>query len=169
MITDLILPAFGTTVPALNGIQIQFFDNGEPAADADIVLGTAAFADRQERELTWTGPVICVSQPDLTQHGTPSEPRRLQGHMAIAVAGQSAASWRLGQGTRRMPPLSISVADKDAATAAIADLGLVQLPDYVVAKAIADCRLTRVLEAHDPPPKRIHASLRNDPGLGRGG
>ena len=163
LITHRIIPALGATGMALNGLVVRFVSDPSEALACDISIALETPPGRASRELLLTKPVVCASRAYLAKRGVPDNPQRLDGHVAIAIAGRRQPTWRLGQGERRMPVTAISVTDDDAAAAAaVAGLGLVQLSDYVVVKAIADGRLSRVFEKYDPTPTPLIASFAQD-------
>lgn len=115
------------------------------------------------RTLLTTSLVICGAPRHFAIHSPPLEPKDLDGHPAIAM--ETASEWRLS--SRNRPLRNISLVSQDlaaAAAAAVSGIGLVQLPDYVAADAIAEGRLVRILDHHQPPSLEVKAVAREGAG-----
>ncbi|MFZ5781457.1 MAG: LysR substrate-binding domain-containing protein [Pseudomonadota bacterium] len=103
--------------------------------------------------------VIVVAAPAyLTRRGTPRRPQDLARHdcLRIRLASGSTLPWRLRLGRRTVDvPVGgqLTVNDEGIAfDAAIAGVGLMQMPRTAVGSALEDGRLVTVLDDHQPPP-----------------
>ena len=97
--------------------------------------------------------ITCASPAYLDQHGTPTSPADLAYHCCIhyrlAHDGRI-ASWAFKDAVAAKPIIpAVVLNDTEAlAAAALAGLGIVQVPDYLVREDIAAGRLQAVLERH---------------------
>jgi DNA-binding transcriptional LysR family regulator len=120
----------------------------------------------QRRHLRSTNLVLCAAPSHLSTHGVPRSPHDLDVQPAI-VTSPEAPEWRLAGRSRAIAAVSLISEDTDAAAAAaMAGLGLAQLPDFVAAAALADGRLVAVLPGHEPPTSEIQAFFREDAASG---
>ena len=107
--------------------------------------------------------LVAVAAPRyLKRHGTPSRPVDLAGHVCMAFRVPSSGRpypWQLRDGRHVLPwaPGAEIVMDDGEAlvAAAVAGMGLAQVPDYMAADELARGRLVEVLAAHRPPPAPI--------------
>ncbi|HCM9621396.1 TPA: LysR family transcriptional regulator [Enterobacter cloacae subsp. cloacae] len=132
----------------------------------DCVLRAGALADSSliARQIARLEQVTVASPAYLARHGTPQtlDDLQRQGHLAVAYIarphGRSASlDFRVGQDIlERQLPTRISVTGADLYTgAALAGLGIVQVPRYRIAQALAQGRLTVLLADHPPPPMPV--------------
>ncbi|WP_437585382.1 LysR substrate-binding domain-containing protein [Sorangium sp. So ce1000] len=93
--------------------------------------------------------VLCASPRYLRRHGTPRRLEDLAAHDCITLNDEPVVRWTLvGPEGERVVPVSGSFRSSDTITlrdAAVADLGLANLPDYVVQDQIESGALRRVL------------------------
>lgn len=122
----------------------------------------AGGGDLMVRKLGQQRLTVCGAPDYLARHGTPSRPSELAAHLCVTQSrGPVAESWRFTESgqTRHINVRStLSIADHALmADAACRGHGLVQLPGWIVADAIADGRLAPVLEAYAPTPLPVYA------------
>jgi DNA-binding transcriptional LysR family regulator len=107
-----------------------------------------------------TSRVIIVAAPSyLTARGTPATPSDLGHHQCVGIAAPVPwhDRWRVGeQAVAVQPALLVSTAEALRA-AAVAGIGLVPVPDWIVADALAAGQLTRVLTQYETPSSGIYA------------
>ncbi|WP_299404773.1 LysR family transcriptional regulator [uncultured Roseobacter sp.] len=108
--------------------------------------------------------VTCAAPTYLDRKGFPQVPDDLDGHDCLAfrnTATGRAAPWFFRDGDELMrltPDSPVTSNDGESiAQAAIAGLGMAQMPSYMAAAALADGRVIEVLEACRPPPTPFHA------------
>jgi len=114
------------------------------------------------RQLAVARISLCASPAYLAAHGQPREPEDLATHQCLSYSYWGGGdAWQL-QGPRG--EVSVPVQGGVRANngdvlreAAIAGLGIVVQPDFLVGDALADGRLVRVLPEWEVPPIGIHA------------
>lgn len=130
-------------------LSIRF---GEPKDSTDLIA----------RQLTSQPWVICGSPDYLAQHGTPQTPDELQAHRAVVGyrRGQP-LSWRVnvdGVAQRVTPPATHQMSDGEAIIeAAVAGLGLCQIPLSLCREHIEAGRLVTVLDAFTADRVEVYA------------
>ena len=106
---------------------------------------------------------ICASPAYLALHGEPASPKELKDHTCLQFVPRGQPQpWfgRLDDGEASIFDIQPRVrfdsclAIRDAA---VDGLGILQMPDYLVDKAISENQLKRVLEANEPDPIAIFA------------
>jgi DNA-binding transcriptional LysR family regulator len=156
-------------VPVIGAVQATLAEHqmllhlscGDSDADHDpfdVVVSEQAPSELPlGRRLFQSTSILCASPSHLAIHGLPKELRDLDYHPAI-TSDVDKPRWSLGQHVREVTQVSLVSHDVEAAAAAaVAGLGLAQLPDYVVAAALADGRLIQVLPGHEPPTIHVQA------------
>lgn len=130
--------------------------------DLAIRLGSLADSTLTARRLGELRYGLFASRDYLAQRGTPVQPADLASHDVLAfVAGSHQAVWTLSQAAQQErvvlhPRLRANnvFAVRDAA---VAGLGVAQLPLLVAASAVADRQLLAVLPDWSPPRVAVHA------------
>ena len=107
--------------------------------------------------------VLCASPAYLAERGTPRRGEELASHAAIVFRLPSSGRdrpWQLrlrGQPVELAPRPALRISETEGlAEAALLGCGVVQLPDYVVERELADGRLVELLPSCRPPPMPIH-------------
>jgi DNA-binding transcriptional LysR family regulator len=107
-----------------------------------------------------TSRIIIVGAPGyLTARGAPATPSDLTHHQCVGIAAPLSwrDKWRVGErAVAVQPALLVSTAEALRA-AAVAGVGLVPVPDWIVADALAAGQLTRVLTGYETPSSGIYA------------
>lgn len=114
------------------------------------------------RRLAEAAIVLCAAPAYVARHGTPQHPDDLSRHACLAYSYWAGGdSWQL-QGPQG--EVSVPVAARMRANngevlreAAIAGMGIIAQPDFIVGQALADGRLVPVLADWRLPPVGIHA------------
>ena len=105
--------------------------------------------------------VLVASDAYLKARGVPASTEELPEHSLISTTTLAQQStWHFGIGARRhsitFRPRLRSTSVLAAAQSAIDGTGIVQLPRYMVAQAVADGRLRLLLEQHECAPQPVH-------------
>lgn len=167
MISHVLVPAIARVNPKLQNerILLRFAATQDhaDAGEADVIIAAKVKPDLEYRDVFSSRRIICASPAYIASHGTPEEAKHLDSHFAVVVDDGAAAMWQLGERTRAMVKTAMITPDMDAAAAAaVAGIGLAQLPDFVVAAALADGRLVRLMTREEPQPSQIRAFYRKD-------
>ncbi|MFO1057203.1 MAG: LysR family transcriptional regulator [Dongiaceae bacterium] len=102
--------------------------------------------------------VIAAAPSYLAAAGTPRHPSELAAHRCIGFTPLAWRElWRLGEHQVTVRPVLLSNSAESMRAAALAGIGLVAVPDWVVSDALSAGRLTRVLADFPPPPVGIYA------------
>lgn len=102
--------------------------------------------------------VIVASPAYLAAAGTPTRAADVAHHACIGFAPLAwRDSWRIGGETIAIRPRLVSNGTESMRAAALAGLGLVALPDWLVTDALAAGQLTRVLADQATPVSGIYA------------
>ncbi|WP_027664443.1 LysR family transcriptional regulator [Rhizobium leguminosarum] len=114
------------------------------------------------KKLTEQPSVVVASSSYLAARGTPQSVADLQQHDCICGFGGNSASWRIkgsdGAAVRYLPPVSHQFGDGDAIVqAALAGLGLCQMPRSLVRAHLEKGTLTSVLEQVADVPVSVYA------------
>ncbi len=107
-----------------------------------------------------TTPLMTVaSSAYLAEHGEPASPSDLEAHRRIVFIGRSGPrAWRFAGGAVHHPQGSFRSNDAEQIRAAVLeDLGLAQVPGWLVAPELASGAVRAVLMAHAPAPLSITA------------
>lgn len=122
--------------------------------DMAVRIGTLADSSLVARRITTVQLITCASPDYLRRHGVPAEPKELTAHACLLYGHAARGEWafRIGARTRKVAvsgPMRSNNGEM-LRDAAIAGLGLIVLPDFIVAAALADGRLVEVLEDFRP-------------------
>jgi DNA-binding transcriptional LysR family regulator len=144
----------------LNDRQINLVDEG---FDMAIRIGDLRDSTLIARRLGTARFVACASPNYLAQFGTPSHPHELHRHVGLHYTNATLAEvWQFSGVDREprvaLPRIRLRANNGDVlATAAIAGLGIANLPTFIASDAIRDGRLLPILLEHRRPPIGIHA------------
>ncbi|WP_437669015.1 LysR substrate-binding domain-containing protein [Sorangium sp. So ce131] len=113
------------------------------------------------RRLTGDVRVLCASPRYLRRHGTPRRLEDLADHDCLTFNLEPVARWTLvGPEGERVIPVSGSLRSSDTLMlrdAAVAGLGLANLPDYAVHEQLADGSLRQVLPEYGRSKRSLFA------------
>lgn len=156
------LPALLARHPQLElqiGEDDRLVDLVREGVDCVLRAGTLRDSSLVARRVAQLQQVTCASASYLAQFGEPTALTDLAGHRAVnyvsSATGQALPfEFTVGGEVKTLPlPGVVSVTGADVyAGAAIAGLGLVQVPRYRVADELASGRLREVLADAPPPP-----------------
>lgn len=129
--------------------------------DMAIRIGTLSDSTLIAQKLVDIRMVACCSPGYLRRRGTPATPRDLERHACLLYGHGGAVSWEfmidgVMKGVEVRGPLRANNGDliRDAA---VAGLGIVRLPDFIVADALKGGQLVPVLEAFMPGAMSVYA------------
>lgn len=169
MAARLVMPRLGAFLQAHPGLEIEL-GAGERRVDVvregyDCVVRTGAVVDPSlvARPLGLAPVVNCASPDYLRRHGTPRALDELAGHWLVHFAGSfgqrpTGFEYPLPGGGYASLEMAgaVTVDGGEAYTgAALAGLGLIQVPRLGVAAALADGRLVEVLPQLAPEPMPV--------------
>lgn len=151
----------------------QVIDPGEQNFDAAIRLGVLEPSNLIARPLRDYTLSICAAPGYLQRCGTPTDPEQLREHACLAFsypAGDDwqsvAKEWRLaGPWGEVVVPVSGPMAINSSPglrQAALAGMGIVMLPDVVVAQDLAEGTLVALLGDYRPPSRPMHLIYTQD-------
>ena len=145
-------------------LQDAYADLVRDGLDIAIRVGTLQDSRLVARRIDWQQLIVVASPAYLERHGTPQRIDELARHQSIVFRMPSTGrnrAWQLRAG-RRSVELHLAhrtqVNDGDGmVSAAVLGLGVMQIPDYMVAGELARGALVEVLRAHRPAPMPISA------------
>jgi DNA-binding transcriptional LysR family regulator len=159
-----VIPAFMQRHPEvvveleLNDRTVDLIGEGY---DMAVRIGTLADSSLVARRIAAVQLITCASPDYLRRHGAPSAPGDLASHACLTYGHARRGEWTFRvEGRIR----KVSVGGPMRANngemlrdAAVAGLGIVSLPDFIVAAALADGRLVPVLDACRPEAFNVYA------------
>ncbi|WP_428944429.1 LysR family transcriptional regulator [Pantoea sp. FN060301] len=152
-----LISAFLTQHPAIQ-LQVELADRyvdviGE-GFDMAIRIGSLSDSSLIARSLGSIRRIICASPAYLERRGVPLHPDDLQQHACLRFGREGQSGWELNvNGKRKITSVQGPVMSNNGevlADAAIAGLGLVLLPEFIVEGAIAQGKLISVMETYHP-------------------
>jgi DNA-binding transcriptional LysR family regulator len=161
------LPAFREAYPQM-AIDLTLTEETEllPGRGIDLVIRLGAPADKLvvTHQLTSADRQLCASPSYLARSGTPSVPNDLSKHDCLTYRrAAEPATWTFRKGRTEQ---SVNVSGSLQANsgeilrgAAVAGLGLVLLPDWMVARDLAAGRLRRCIEDYEAFPPLYRAPI----------
>lgn len=159
-----LVPAFMQRHPEVS-LELELNDRsvdliGE-GYDMAVRIGTLADSTLIARRITAVQLITCASPDYLRQHGIPTAPEQLSAHACLSYGHGRRGEWafRIDERTRKLSvsgPMRSNNGEM-LRDAAIAGLGLINLPDFIVTAALADGRLVEVLETFRPAGFTVHA------------
>jgi DNA-binding transcriptional LysR family regulator len=129
--------------------------------DMAVRIGTLADSSLIARRITSVQLITCASADYLSRRGKPTAPEQLAAHACLIYGHNRHGEWtyRVGERIRKIPvsgPLRANNGEM-LRDAAIAGLGVVNLPDFIIAEGLADGRLVEMLEDFRPQGFTVHA------------
>ena len=145
-------------------LQDAYADLVRDGLDVAIRVGALNDSRLVARRFDWQQLVVVASPAYLERRGMPRRLEDLPGHETIVFRLPSTGrhrAWQLRTGRRNVElhlEHRTQVNDGDGmVAAAVLGLGVMQIPDYMVAGEIARGALVEVLQAHRPAPMPISA------------
>lgn len=129
----------------------------------DMAVRVAALSDSTliARLIAPVDSLLCCGPDYLARRGAPATPDDLKQHDCILASQSRSAVWLLSEdGKPRALPVGGRIRFNNgelARDAAVAGLGIVYLPRFIVADALAQGQLLPVLEAYAPPPSGVYS------------
>lgn len=164
----LIVPALAELVRRHPRVQLdvsftdRYADLVGEGLDAVVRVGTSKDSSLVSRRIGQQQLVAVAAPRYLARCGTPSRPDDLAEHVCVAFRVPSSGRvypWQFREGRRALrwsPEPGVVMDDGEAiVAAAVAGIGIAQVPDYMAADDLARGRLTEVLAARRPPPTQI--------------
>jgi len=134
------------------------------AEQIDVAIRSGALGDSTlvARKLGEATRVICASPLYLEKHGTPRVPADLLQHNCLTLPGPAWSQWpfHTHEGINRLAVSGTFTSDNAdlLLDMAVAGLGVARLADFMVARALRDGALVRLLvDSHVPESFPIHA------------
>lgn len=131
--------------------------------DMAIRIGQLADSSLIARQIAPVQMVACASPAYLKQRGKPQTPMDLKQHDCLLYGHSGSVEWTFAN-PESGKPLHIPVKGRLRAnngelgcTAAIAGLGIVLLPTFIVGEALRGKQLLTLLDRYAPPPLTIYA------------
>lgn len=129
--------------------------------DIALRIGNLADSSLVARRLGELRRVICCSPEYLRRMGTPETPDDLLHHHCLRYGREGQAGWELEHnGKRRLYDVRGPIVSNNGEVlrdAAVAGLGLVLLPEFIVGPALQYGALVQVMEAFHPGSLSLHA------------
>ena len=144
----------------LNDREINLVEEG---FDMAVRIGDLSDSTLLARRLGSARFVTCASPDYLARHGTPEQPRDLERHTGLHYSNITLRqAWQFAGGEREpiiaIPGIRMRANNGDAlAAAAVAGLGVISTPTFIVADLIAGGELVPILEDFRRPAVGIHA------------
>lgn len=145
-------------------LQDAYADLVRDGLDLAIRVGALQDSRLVARRIDWQQLIVVASPAYLSARGTPRSVEELPGHATVVFRLPSSGrtrAWQLRQGRRTLElhtAQRVQVNDGDGMVAAAAQgLGLMQIPDYMVADELASGALVEVLTTLRPAPMPISA------------
>jgi DNA-binding transcriptional LysR family regulator len=147
-------------------LQDGYADMVRDGLDVAIRVGQLGDSSLVARRIDWQQLVLVASPTYLSALGTPRRFEDLGRHAAITFRQPSSGRdrpWQLRQGRRPVelhPQARAQVNDGEGmVAAAVAGLGLAQIPDYMATDELARGQLVEVMAAHRPAAMPISAVM----------
>lgn len=129
--------------------------------DMAIRIGTLADSTLIARRLGEQRRLICASPAYLARAGEPATPDDLAQHACLRYGREALSGWELQQAGKRKSVMvqgpMLSNNGEMLRDAAVAGLGLVLLPEFIVGPALKSGELVSVLEPFQPAPLCLNA------------
>jgi DNA-binding transcriptional LysR family regulator len=140
----------------------RLIDVAEGGFDLVIRIGRLQASSLVARRLATVKVLVCAAPQYLARAGTPAVPADLVRHNCLRYSlVPAAAEWHFPRrgGSVRVPVQGNLTASDGTALrrAAIAGLGLAVLPDFMVARDVAEGRLVTILAQHAAPDLGLYA------------
>ena len=156
------LAEFSAVHPALTielGLNDRRVDLIEEGWDLAVRIGTLADSGLIARRLTSSRLVACGAPAYFERHGTPRRPEELKNHNCLGYTLSDSSGWRFGE---QAYPVSGPLRAPNGAAltaAAVAGLGLIYQPTFLVAQALRAGTLVLLDFGAPSPVLPIHALM----------
>ena len=139
----------------LNDRVVDLIDEG-----FDMAVRIADLADSSliARRLAPARRVVCAAPDYWARHGKPRSPEELSGHECLAYSYMPGSrEWIFGSGSRAVAGRLTANNGDLLSAAAVAGLGVILSPTFIVGDDLRAGRLETALEEWEGPPLSIHA------------
>lgn len=163
-----LLPGLGDFLACYPGLRLhigegdRLVDLIREGIDCVIRAGDLQDSSMVARRVAMLAEATCASPAYLDRHGLPQGLDDLEGHCMVGFLSSASGSvmpleFQAAGSIRHLSlPTSLTVTGSEALFgAALAGLGLIQVPRYHLLPYLADGRLTEVLPAHPPTPTPV--------------
>ena len=160
----LVVPALARMVRKHPAIAVEAFftdryaDLAGEGLDAAVRIGALRDSALIARPIGRQRMIVCASPAYLARRGTPRKPADLEAHACLAFRIPSSGrlwTWHFSVGGKVVewePRSGITMDDGEAlVAAAAAGMGLIHVPDYMAADAMARRKVVEVLGRYRPP------------------
>jgi LysR family transcriptional regulator for bpeEF and oprC len=164
-----VMPVLAKLLARHRGLKIdarlsdKYSDVIREGLDAVVRIGALSDSRLVAKPVGQQHLVVCASAIYLERHGTPRVPYDLERHQCVLFRVPTTGRdrpWQFrvdGVNVEIQPDARLRLGDGEALIeGAAAGLGLVQVPDYMAADAIASGRVAEVLAKHRAPPLPIN-------------
>ena len=132
----------------------RFVDLVDEGYDMAIRIGELSDSSLIARRIASARAVACAAPAYLDQHGEPDHPTELESHDCLSYTLISAPNrWSFTRNgetvTANVAPRVVSNSGDAVAAAAIAGLGIIVQPSFIVGPALEDGRLREILPGYD--------------------
>ena len=160
-----ILPGLGGFLARFPSVRVELVSGArhirlvEEEFDLAIRIAEAPEPTLVVRRIGMSKVVIVAAPNYLAMRGAPVEPKDLAHHACVGTAPPLPwhSEWRVGDASVIVRPSVQVNSSEGLRVAAIAGLGLVAAPDWLIADALAAGQLTRVLSDFETPASGIYA------------
>ncbi len=129
----------------------------EEGVDVGVRIGELPDSSLRARRVGTVRLVLCAAPDYLREHGEPSAPDELPGHVIVtSMAGSGSHEWRFGGRGQRLHPRVTVTTNDGAIEAAVRGLGITRLLSYQIAPQLAAGTLRIIMSAHEPPARPVH-------------
>ncbi len=159
-----VIAEFGMLYPDIR-LEVDFSDHFIDliAEGVDVCIRVASLTDSSliAKKLS-NCPIIMAASPDyISKHGTPQHPDALINHRFIEYSYiERLREWRYrdpADGKEKMAPITVMMRANNAQmmrAAAVAGVGIINVPSFIIADDIREGRLVRVLTDYVNAPER---------------
>ncbi len=159
------LPVFLDRNPALRVElieSVQYVDLIDSGVDLAVRISTSLDPRTITRRIGHSRVIIVASPGYLAAHGRPRRPADVRRHRCVGFSPRHwGHEWHflVGGDTLKIPIEAVMLADSSESVraAAVAGIGLVALPHWLVTDLLASGTITRVLDEYETPESGIYA------------
>ena len=152
-----LIPAFMRLHPQVS-VELDLNDRAvdliAEGYDMAVRIGTLNDSSLVARQLCGIPMITCASPAYLQQHGEPAAPTDLSAHACLSYGPSRQSVWNYRSGNIDLKqavrgPMRSNNGEM-LRDAAIAGLGVIALPEFIIAAALADRRLAEILQGFRP-------------------
>jgi DNA-binding transcriptional LysR family regulator len=160
------LPRFVARFPEVQ-VELILEDRSVDVARENVDISVTVWAPHNKslvvRELFEFGRITCASPAYLKAHGSPRAPEDLLKHRRLRVSSTLSLPWRFNtpQGVRTIdgPPDLVVNNAHQCLQFALAGMGVIQMMEFQVARALEEGRLVRVMPRYTCPDRHTMLTI----------